>query len=90
MDRLARQLEQGEFTVGTRMFPTEDDRRFARGLITEFNLTLIGTAAAIAGMLLLAGPADGTSISQHLGIGSLFVGLVFILRVVTRGLRHSD
>jgi ubiquinone biosynthesis protein len=90
MDRLARQLEQGELTVGTRMFPTEDDRRFARSLITEFNLTLIGTAAAVAGMLLLAGPPDGTSLSQHLGIGSLFVGLVFILRVVTRGLRHSD
>jgi hypothetical protein len=41
-------------------------------------------------MLLLAGPADDTSLSQHLGIGSLFVGLLFTLRVVTRGIRHSD
>ena len=90
VDRLARQVEQGEFTVATRLFPTEHDRRFVRSLITEFNVTVIGTAAAVTGMLLLAGPADRTPLSQLVGVGALFVGLLLILRVVTRGLRNGN
>jgi ubiquinone biosynthesis protein len=90
LDRLARQLEYGEFTVATRPFATNDDRKFVRNIITEINLTVFGTAAAVTGMLLLGGPTHHTSVTQPMGVGALCVGLLLILRMVTRGLRNES
>jgi ubiquinone biosynthesis protein len=87
VDRLGEALENGRLRVNVRLFADDSDRRLVTGLVHRALLTVIGAAAGVMAVLLLAtggGPrvTDTVDLFPLLGYGLLVVAVVLVLRVL--------
>lgn len=87
VDRIGDALEHGRLRVNVRLFADDQDRRLVTGLLHQALLTVLGAAAGVMAVLLLAaggGPAvtAGVDLFPLLGYALLVVAFVLALRVL--------
>ena len=94
LDRIATQLEHGDFRLQTRLFADPADARVLSRLVGQLALVFCAaTAAGLAiGLLALSGGpqvTSGLSLHHALGYMSLTLAFILLLRAVTTILRHD-
>jgi ubiquinone biosynthesis protein len=87
VDRITSALEDGRFTINTRLLADERDRRVITTLLHEALLAFLAASTGIMAVLLLGaggGPIVTSSVTlfQLLGYNLLLVSLLLILRVL--------
>ncbi|HKA93211.1 MAG TPA: AarF/UbiB family protein [Acidimicrobiia bacterium] len=87
LDRMANQIERGNFRAKVSLFSDEHDERLVTKLVNRTVLALVGGVVGVIGVMLLGvrgGPpfAGDTSLYEFFGYFSLFCSVVLIMRVI--------
>ncbi|MGI9586229.1 MAG: ABC1 kinase family protein, partial [Acidimicrobiia bacterium] len=93
LDRIAGQVEQGNFAVRVRLFTDEHDVRVFSRLVNRAVLAFVGATLGVVSAMLLQLDSDtlvstNVGLFQALGLTGLFFGSVLIMRVVLEVLRE--
>ena len=87
VDRIADAVEHGRLSVNVRLFADSRDRRVVTDLLHQALLTVLGAAAGVMAVLLLANPGgpqvtESVQLFAMFGYGLLVVAVVLVLRVL--------
>lgn len=94
IDALSEAAQRGELSVQVRMLADERDRSFLTGLVQQLTVTLLASAAAVGGVLLITargGPeaVPGIGVFPLLGATLFLVGFVLAARALAVAFRHD-
>jgi ubiquinone biosynthesis protein len=87
LDRMANQIERGNFRARVSLFSDPHDERLVTKLVNRTVLALVGGVVGVIGVMLInvrGGPpfAGETSLYEFFGYFSLFCSVVLIMRVI--------